>query len=348
MSRKAGSTGLMKKRLRTIIVVGITLALLALVLRRVGLADLLDTLRGADLRYLALSVLVTPLLAGVSVAKWQALLRAEGHDVAFFYLVKLYLAGYFFNYFLPSNVGGDVVRIVEVGSHIGDHARGAASVFMERFTGLLVLALLAVVSFLTNLTLFDDRALTLALALALAGVGGIVWLVLDPRLLSTVERVARFKLAQAALGKFRRFYDALHAYRGRRRALVTAFLLSLVFYVLAILNVWLCSLTFHQPVSLLDVAILVPIIMVVAMLPLTFNGYGLQEWAYVLLYPRIGLPATVGLSAIVLVRAKNLAAGLVGGLLYPGIRLANQRDDAPSEPPEPPVRPEAASVTDRA
>src|SRR5690606_39384516 len=72
MSRKAGSTGLMKKRLRTIIVVGITLALLALVLRRVGLADLLDTLRGADLRYLALSVLVTPLLAGGSVAKWQA------------------------------------------------------------------------------------------------------------------------------------------------------------------------------------------------------------------------------------------------------------------------------------
>lgn len=339
----------MKKRLRTIVVVGVTLALLALVLRRVGLGDLVDTLRGADLRYLALAVLMTPLLVGTSVAKWQVLLRAVGYEVSFVYLVKLYLTGYFFNNFLPSNVGGDVVRMVELGSHIDDHARGAASVFMERFTGLLVLALLAVVSFLTNLTLFDDRALTLALALALAGVGGIVWLVVDPRLLNTVERVARFGLAQSVLGRFRRFYDALHAYRGERRALVTAFLLSAAFYVVAILNVYLCSLTFHQPVSLLDVAVLVPIIMVVSMLPLTFNGYGLQEWAYVLLYPRIGLPATVGLSAIVLVRAKNLAAALIGGLVYPGIRLANQQDDTPGEPPQSPGRPsEAVSATDRA
>lgn len=120
----------MKKRLRSIAVIVVTLILLALVLRRVGVSELLDTLRQADLRFLALSVLVSPMLIGVSVAKWQVFLRAEGHDVPFFYLFKLYIVGYFFNHFLPSNVGGDVIRMYELGSHIEDNAQGAASVFM--------------------------------------------------------------------------------------------------------------------------------------------------------------------------------------------------------------------------
>lgn len=318
----------MKQRLRSIFVIVITLALLYLVVRRVGVGELFGTLRQADLRFLLLSVLVSPLLIGISVAKWQVLLEAEGHKVPFFYLFKLYIVGYFFNNFLPSNVGGDVVRMYELGSRIDDKALGAASVFMERFTGLLVLALLALVSFLTNLTLFDDTALTLAMAAVLAGVVGVLWLVLDPRLLNLVERTIKFKFAQKLLGKFRKFYDALQAYKAHRRVLVVVFLLSLAFYALAVLNVYFSSLTFHQPVSLLDITIIVPIIMVVAMMPLTFNGYGIQEWAYVLLYPRIGLPASVGLSAIVLIRAKNLVAALFGGLVYPGIRLANQREQA--------------------
>lgn len=328
----------MKKRLRSIAVIVVTLILLALVLRRVGVSELLDTLRQADLRFLALSVLVSPMLIGVSVAKWQVFLRAEGHDVPFFYLFKLYIVGYFFNHFLPSNVGGDVIRMYELGSHIEDNAQGAASVFMERFTGLLVLALLAVFSFLTNLTLFDDTALTVAMLIMVAGVLGILWLVLDQRLLNFVERIVRFEFARKVLTRFRKFYNALQSYKSQPRVLVLSFVLSLAFYVLAILNVFFSSLTFHQPVSLLDITIIVPIIMMVAMVPLTFNGYGIQEWAYVLLYPRLGLPASVGLSAIVLIRAKNLLWAIVGGLLYPSIRLGNRRPEPPAgEAVEPPA-----------
>lgn len=333
----------MKKRLRSVAVIVITLLLLYFVLRRVGVGELLDTLRQADVRYLLLSIAVTPLLIGVSVAKWQVLLKAQGYEATFFYLFKLYLVGYFFNNFLPSNVGGDVVRMYELGSHIDDNARGAASVFMERFTGLLVLAVLAAFSFLTNLTLFNDTALTLAMAVVIAGVFGILWMVFDPRLLNLVEKIVKFEFAQKILAKFKKFYSALQAYREHRRAMLIAMLLSVAFYVLAVLNVYLSSLTFHQPVSLLDVTVVVPIIMVVAMMPLTFNGYGIQEWAYVLLYPRIGLPATVGLSAIVLIRAKNLVAALIGGLAYPGIRLRNQEAaEKTGTDPQPPTG--AASV----
>lgn len=336
----------MKKHLRTVAVIAITFVLLYFVLRKVGVGDLLDTLRQADFRYLLLSVATTPLLIGVSVAKWQVLLKAQGYEVGFFYLVKLYIVGYFFNNFLPSNVGGDVVRMYELGSHIDDNARGAASVFMERFTGLVVLALLAAISFLTNLTLFDDTALTLAMAVVIAGMFGILWLVLDPRLLKLVERIVKFDFAQKMLGKFRKFYSALQAYREHRRAMVISLLLSVAFYVLAVLNVYFSSLTFHQPVSLLDVTVVVPIIMVVAMMPLTFNGYGIQEWAYVLLYPRIGLPATVGLSAIVLIRAKNLIAAVIGGLVYPSIRLHNQEAAADAEQVSNTPQAETTSVTE--
>ncbi|MBZ0294032.1 MAG: flippase-like domain-containing protein, partial [Anaerolineae bacterium] len=112
--------------------------------------------------------------------------------------------------------------------------------------------------------------------------------------------------------------------------LVLSLVLSLGFYALAILNVYFSSLTFYQPINLLDIAIIVPIIMVVSMLPLTFNGIGVQEWAYVLLFGWIGVPEAIGLSAILLIRVNTMIAALIGGAVYPQIRLRNQNANVES------------------
>jgi uncharacterized protein (TIRG00374 family) len=150
-------------------------------------------------------------------------------------------------------------------------------------------------------------------------------LVLDTRPLNLLSRWAPFPVVQKYLPKLQKLHSSILAYKNQRRALVLALVWSLAFMVLAIFNVYTSARAFHQPVSVGGIALIVPVILVVAMMPLTFNGLGLQELAYVILFSWIGLPGPVGLSTIVLIRAKDLLVAALGGILYPVVKISPDR-----------------------
>jgi uncharacterized protein (TIRG00374 family) len=190
-----------------------------------------------------------PILIFTGVAKWHILLKSQGFHVSIWRLYALYMVGKFFNNFLPSNVGGDVVRGYELGKSIDSGADSMASVFMERFTGLIVLIVFAVFSFLSNLRFIQDWRLTLAMGLATFGLLGVFWVILDPRPLDLFEKHVRISFIQRYTPKQRKFHTSLVAYRGKR-AIVLTLVWSLVFMILAIFNVYASASAFYQPISL--------------------------------------------------------------------------------------------------
>src|SRR5205085_1159720 len=80
-----------------------------------------------------------------SALRWQLLARPLGFSHRLPHFVRLYFIGMFFNLFLPSSVGGDVVRAWYLNARSGRGMAAAVSVFIDRFSGLLVLLALAVV-----------------------------------------------------------------------------------------------------------------------------------------------------------------------------------------------------------
>ncbi len=311
----------MKTKLKNVALLAITALLLYLVIRRVGLEELLQTLGQADWRWVAISLLVTPLLALVGVIKWLILLRAKGISVPLRRLFALYLVGRFFNYFLPSNVGGDVVRAYELGAYTRQGAEALASVFVERFTGFVILVLFAVASLVSHLELLQGTGLVPVVILAVLILAAVLWLVLDARPLNLVTRWIRFPFAQKYILKLHKIHTSINTYQHERSALLASLFWSVVFMLLAIANVYTSALAFSRPVSLVDVAVVVPIILVVAMFPITINGIGLQEWAYVLMFTWLGMPASLGLSTILLIRAKDILLALCGGIIYPLLKI---------------------------
>jgi len=305
----------LRKRLLTILTISVTVILLVLVLSEVGVEKLLSTLGGADPVYLLLAFLWAQLLILPGVYKVQALLAAQNHRLSFWYLFKLFHVGSFFNNFLPSNVGGDVVRTYEIGKVTGDPAGSLAAVFVERVSGFIVLVAFAVIALLTHLWVAENALLVAALAAGIFGLIGVVWMVIDVRVLNLVERLSP-KPLQKYIVKFGKFQKALLSFRGKPAALRSAAVWSILFNGGAIVYVWLTAQAFHQPINLLDMAFIVPLTMVIAMIPISFNGIGLQEWSYVLLFPLIGVPDSVGLSAMLTIRVITLFAALLGGLFY--------------------------------
>ncbi len=121
----------------------VSFALLAyIILKKASVPDILRVLRGVDIFWILASFSLHALGVWISAVRWRILILAQGDTVPLGYLVKSYLVGTFFNNFLPSRFGGDVVRIWDGSRYSGSVLRSSAVVLVERLTGVIILLLL--------------------------------------------------------------------------------------------------------------------------------------------------------------------------------------------------------------
>lgn len=105
----------------------VSAALLILLFQSVGLSRFMDILAGASIAWLASGLLLVIAALAISAYKWQWLLAVQNVRVPLPKLFTSYLVGLFFNNFLPTNIGGDVVRIADIGRHTWKMPEAAAS-----------------------------------------------------------------------------------------------------------------------------------------------------------------------------------------------------------------------------
>ncbi|HEX7120400.1 MAG TPA: lysylphosphatidylglycerol synthase transmembrane domain-containing protein [Longimicrobiales bacterium] len=302
----------------------VSLALIAWIARQVHWGDFGRTLRQTDPWYLSLSLAMSPVLIGISARKWQILLRARTRTVGLGACVNLYVIGYLFNNVMPTNVGGDLVRGWLMGRRTGDPFTAVAAVFLERLTGFTALVVIAValLPFAPAGTWHPwVYALIAAVAAAYAAA---VWALLDGRAARVIRRFERHGVAR----KLIRLHDALDAYRTCPGALVRCLGLSLLFYAGAALNIYFSARAFGGAVGVGEALLTTPIILLVTMLPISFGGVGLAEWAYIYALGRFGVAPPVGLSVALLQRTKGVLLGLAGSIVYPLQRAGPLRSAA--------------------
>lgn len=253
----------------------------------------------------------------LSAVKWGIILRARGVDIPLLRLTSLYLAGKFFSNFLPSMIGGDVARIVLLGRHTGSPAQAAVSVFMERFTGLITVAALAVGASLVRPARLHQPlvAVTVAGAAFLCLVAGLF--VVAPE---WAHRLAARVSSWSGVGKpaalLDRLYRELSAFQREYRLWGATLLCSVAFYALASLSLYTSCRAVGFGVSYLSIALLTPIIFLVTAIPVSVNNLGWWEWCVSVLLLESGADMAQGLAAGVVMRAVSLCVSLAGGALF--------------------------------
>src|SRR5262245_24599161 len=91
----------------------VSVALLVVLFRRIDVERLWGLARGASIAWLVAALLLYALTVVASVWRWHLLLEAQHVVVEVLQLAGSFLVALFFNNFLPSNVGGDVIRIAD-------------------------------------------------------------------------------------------------------------------------------------------------------------------------------------------------------------------------------------------
>ncbi|MBI4216630.1 MAG: flippase-like domain-containing protein [Chloroflexi bacterium] len=288
--------------------------LLYLLLSRVGFTSFWEEARQADLRWLVVGVLLVVLALVVSAYKWGLLLAAQGTPVSTPRLFVYYLVGLFFNNFLPSNIGGDVVRIHDVARHTGKGPEAAASVIGERLLASLGLGLMAV----------------LGLALGYQVSGGFSGIVLGVLLISAalVAPFASARLRRAIslrlklpgwLSPGRRLEQVANSLAtsfSQPRTVVWVVFWSLVFQLVLVCLNWAIFMSLGVNIPPAYYFLFTPIIMAIQIMPISINGLGVREGAYVYFFGWAGVSAAQAIAGSLFFWALVGLVSLVGGVIF--------------------------------
>jgi len=315
----------MPKSTFKIIQILITIALLGLVLHQAGLftkpgqTQFIELLATANIKWLVASILLGVVVNMVSSFKWYCLIHSQGMQAGFGRVFAYYVVGQFYNLFLPTSVGGDVVRSYELGKFTGQQARSLASVFVERYTGMLTLLAVAVVATLSQLSRFNQDFIIVSLVGFTLVLGLMAWLVIDLRPYYAVSRCLRAWHSgfDRVFEKLDKLVVAVSKYGDDKKSLLVAFANSLLFYLFAVINVYVTALIFEANVNLVDILIATPIIMLIMNIPISIGNLGLMEFAYINVLQIMGYSPALGLSIAITMRLKSLIDGALGGILHP-------------------------------
>ena len=290
-------------------------ALVVLLLWRSNASAVLDTIKTADTTDVILGVLAVLTSVVVGAFRWRPFLEELDLSLPVWPAIQLTLVGSFFNAFLPTGFGGDAYKAFRFRGEPGALSRAGASVLLDRWAGMVGLAVLGLIG--SGLLLATgDRSEPAAVAAALAAgilVASFGVLMLGPRLLRRLqapEGATGFKANLTLLAR------AIVRTGRHPRAATTGLALGLVSAIFLLLSqVFLASaLKIGTPTGALAGILLIAAVITVA--PITVNGLGLREAVYVWALGALGVGHNDALAFGLLVLGTFLAASAVGGVFY--------------------------------
>jgi uncharacterized protein (TIRG00374 family) len=245
--------------------------------------------------------------------RWRTLLRVTDVNYALSHLLPPYFIGAFFNNILPSSTGGDIYRIYHI--HTRQHDIGAAisPVLTDRIIGLATMLLIAVLMY----PFYPGNQDEITALARLAGYG-LLGLIM---LLALIGIAPTYRTIQQWIGRWRwrrpadtlsGIIDTSNQCLKHPLILLNVSLSSVASHVCIVLAFWVLAQGIGATASLLTFLFLVPLVLVVAGMPISVGGLGVREAAAVTLFVLSGMEQANAAAVTLLFIPVVLISGLPG------------------------------------
>jgi uncharacterized membrane protein YbhN (UPF0104 family) len=308
-----------RQALLWVVKIVVSSGLLYVLLSRVDLARLWATARTASIPWLLAALGLYFAMVFVSAWRWGLLLHAQRIAVRLSALLQSYLVATFFNNFLPSNIGGDVIRIRDTALAAGSKTLATTVVLVDRGIGLLGLVFVAAVG----------ASATPAGSPVVGPLGpGLLWLTLA----GGVFLAAPMLLAPQRVGRLLGPLKSLHQewveerisrlVSGLARFSETPFALGLGFAGAVVVQVILVAFyaaiahALGVPIPMAHLAVMIPLSFIVQMAPVSVNGLGVREATFSYYFAQLGLPLESALALSFLGAVLMMVFSLSGAAVY--------------------------------
>jgi len=316
IAQKAPVLSAPKKRkwIGTIIRVLLTILLFAVLFRSVSWSLLVKSFVQTKHGMLLVSMIVGFCGIVLSAYQWRSLLNAERITGDLADLINLYIVGVAFSHFLPTGMGGDAVKALYVGRESGNSAGSTSAVLLCRIIGFFGMLLISLPTLLIWHERLDTKLVLLFILLAflVAGmiVGALLAVIWLPRFVR--GRWSKHHLLSSVIN----VGNALSKTMKQPRTLLIAYLYGVVFWLVAVLNCYCYAVALQLDVPLYFYFFVVPLISLISFLPISINGFGLRETAFVYAFSTVHVASAPALLLALLMDMQALCLAVVGGSIY--------------------------------
>jgi len=276
--------------------------LIVLLVQREGWNEIVGSLKQVSFPSFFLALISLLISRIFVVTRWHVLLRSGKVAIPFSRTAELTFTGLFAANFLPTTIGGDVVRLAGTMQLGFDRAICLASIAADRLIGIIGMSFAA----------------PLGLAPTWNSIGQVAWY-------SSTFPLSFQKLVAFA----RRTLETLYTWLRQPKALITSLFCSWgnMLFIFGALYLIIEGLGNHVSFGL--IAGLWSLSYFVTLVPISINGYGVQELSLTFLFSHVaGLNAADSLAVAVLIRILFMFCSLPGAIFLPGILSAMDRRKA--------------------
>lgn len=306
---------------------------------------------------LLLSVFIFPITFLLTSVRWHELLKALEIRIGPAKALVLTMVGSFYNTFMPGSTGGDLLKAIYVAKFTPHRTRAVFSVLVDRVIGLLALVILGGVMATYQVLLphppHDPAAraclkVAAACGLILMAVVAGLGFFYNPflRKYSGLDFVLRRLPMQKQVTKA---VEAMHMYRRRPLVVLTALLLTFPVHITVVLSAMFAGMAFGLPLHPLYYWVAVPVVVLVAAIPISPQGAGVMEYFAIILTRAQGATVSQAFALTMSIRIVQILWNLTGGIfvIRGGFHAPTAKEQEELEGEEPPSPGAATAETAR-
>ena len=307
---------LIKKILSIVLRVGISLLILWYLFRQVDRKSLLETIRHSDKVLLFIAFIIYQLSNLFCILRWAMLLKASEVRLPLRRVILSFSGGMFFNLFLPSSIGGDLMRSIDLARHTKKSKEVVATVLLDRLSGYIGLVIITLLAVLIGGKLIDNPSVTVSV-LIITGILVVSMVVLfNKKIYSFINT----KLDSPQAGKIKEYirnlHHQIHIFRHNRGVILNNIGLSLLVQITGPLVYYLMAYSMGLKLKLIYFFVYIPIIGAVSMLPISIGGLGLRDATTIYFFGKAGVAKDMAFAMSLVNFSFILITGLAGGLIF--------------------------------
>src|SRR3989338_2892559 len=208
--------------------VGISIILLYLLFRQVDRKALFEIIRGADKGLLFLAFCIFFFSYLLCIFRWEMLLKAVNIHLSLKRIIISFSGGVFFSLFMPSTIGGDLMRSIDLATHTKRPHEVVATVLLDRLSGYVGLTVLTLLSFLFGWKLINDRSILLAVGIITAILISILLVLFNRFLYGKINKLLHSPTAGKIREAIKNVHQEMHIFRHHTGVIIKNLFLSLI------------------------------------------------------------------------------------------------------------------------
>jgi uncharacterized protein (TIRG00374 family) len=294
----------MKKNLLFLGKLAVSISLFVYLFSIADVESTFERLRNIEVKFAVLAFFISIGMVMLSALKWKIILRADGLDTPYLSLLQSYYIGNFLGLFLPSAFGGDIYRVYALSSAGKGVGKVTSSVLFDRITGLFALLSISLLGYLA----LPDTRYDLHLVITYSA-GIVLFFLLTSR--PAIEQLRPYQ--HTPVRHVAEMLTSFRSYRVDPRNLWKIIAIAFLFQSLIVINNTLYTFALSIDIPFRQLVVIIPLVFLTEALPISVNGAGVRDSAFVFFFVMLGHTKEEGLAIGLLVIAMRYIGGLVGG-----------------------------------